>query len=423
MRHYFAVLLALFLLGIPWFALTYPDTFNNFLINVSEVSDQFASVILSHNPKTIDAIKSKYIAANNAKSDKKVRILIVPGHEPSYGGAELGTLKERDMTVILGKSLQQLLQNNNHYQVFITRDAELWNPSFGTYFKNGWTDIIAWNKAHHREKSHLISLGALKQTVPTVIHNDVPTEVALRLYGITKWANENDIDIIIHIHFNDYNRQSQNGAGKYSGFSIYVPEIQYYNSSTTKAIASSIFRRLAKYNPVSNFPGESTGIIEESDLIAVGVNNTSDAASMLIEYGYIYEQQFTNSSLRDTALKDMAFQTYLGLQDFFDVKNVVNNASAFDTLLIPHEWRNVLSDTSTPSSDIVALQTALVIDGVYPPNNRSLNDCPRSGSIGPCTLSALETFQKKYGITDEKGIVGPKTRSVLNSRFGMQNVK
>ena len=285
MRNYLGALIAVLLLGIPWFAIMYPDQLRTMLVTVSDVEDQLASVILSHNPKTIVDIQLKYSTVSTyGSSAKKVRILIVPGHEPGYGGAEFGSLKERDLTVELGKDLQQFLQGNSHYETYITRDDQAWDPTFATYFKNDWNDIIAWTKAYKQEMSHLISIGTMKQDVPTVVHNNAPTDVAYRLYGITKWANENDIDITIHIHFNDYRGHPNGVPGEYSGFAIYVPEKQYSNSTTTDAIALSIFKRLIKYNPVSDLPGESTGIVEEPDLIAIGADNTSNAASMLIEY-------------------------------------------------------------------------------------------------------------------------------------------
>jgi hypothetical protein len=167
------------------------------------------------------------------------------------------------------------------------------------------------------------------------------TDVALRLYGINKWENENNVDIAIHVHINDNPRRNPTGPGIYSGFTMYVPEKEYTNSPTTKAVAETIFKRLAKYNPVSDLPIEDNGIVEEGDLIAIGAHNTANAASMLIEYGYIYEPQFQDKTVRLETLKDMAFQTYLGLQDFFGSGNDVS--FAYDTLMLPHAWKGNLS--------------------------------------------------------------------------------
>ncbi len=113
----------------------------------------------------------------------------------------------------------------------------------------------------------------------------------------------------------------------------------------------------------------------------------------------------------------MAFQTYLGLQDFFGSGNDVS--LAYDTLMLPYEWNKNISAESGGKDDVLALQSALIIDGLYPGNGKTKNDCPRSGKVGPCTLGAIEAFQKKYGIKGENGIVGEKTRSELNSRFSI----
>ncbi len=327
MKKYVAgIMLALIISGIAAIVFTFPNQLRSSLSTLlNAAAQQFAAVILAHNPRSIADLQSDYNTATTSLiagifgvSPTKVRILLVPGHEPDYGGAEYRNLKERDMTVELADDLENLLNNNPHYQVFITRDAQAWNPIFTDYFKNNWNDILAWDKASQAEFSHLISIGSTTEDVPTIYHNTAPENVALRLYGITKWADENDIDITIHIHFNDNDRRNTSKPGIYSGFAIYVPATQYSNSSTTKAVADSIFKQLASVSKISNLPGESSGIVDEPDLIAIGANNTADAASMLIEYGYIYEPQFQAAASRAAAIASLAQQTYLGLQDFFE---------------------------------------------------------------------------------------------------------
>jgi N-acetylmuramoyl-L-alanine amidase len=382
---------------------------------IENISSQLAAVIVSHNPKTIADIQSDYSAT--AISQNKVRILIVPGHQPDYGGAEYmshyGDIKERDLVVELAQDLQTFLDGNNRYQVIVARDTESWNPIFTDYFKTEWNDIIDWENAYKQQFSAMVADGSL--TLPKVIidHATSTPDGIIQLYGMTKWANENNIDIEIHVHFNDYVGHGDK-HGKYTGFAIYVPAAQYDNSTTTHAIADDVFKRLARYNPVSDLQGESTGIVDDPELIAVGANNTADAASMLIEYSYIYEPQLDNPATRDVFIKDLAFQTYLGLQDFFDPNNVISVAGSFDTLLLPHTW----IETGASSTQIFALQTALLDDGDYPPSGKSLNNCPRTGTFGACTTAALQTFQQKYNISGENGIIGPKTIHVLNEKFG-----
>jgi N-acetylmuramoyl-L-alanine amidase len=257
------------------------------------------------------------ISISEQKPIQKVRILIVPGHEPDYGGAVFNGLKERDLTVKLGEDLIGLLRANDKYEVFVTRDTEKWNQTFADYFKNNWDEIISWQKNTKEQFSNLVLSGVKKQPVAAVVHNIPSFEVGTRIYGITKWANENDIDLVIHIHLNDYRGRSQKKVGKYFGFAMYVPARAYSNSAITDPIAEAIFQRLSEHSPVSNFGPELGGIIHDPKLIAVGQNDTAKAASILIEYGYIYEPQFTNPEIRSLALKDLANQTYLGIEDFF----------------------------------------------------------------------------------------------------------
>lgn len=424
MRYYLGVFAAVGILAIPWMAYNYPAETKYIFSSIENVGSQLAAVFVSHNPKTVADLQSRY---NSSKTStpaipvKKVRILLVPGHEPDYGGAEYGDLKERNLTVELAYDLKQFLSTNDRYEVFVTRDARSWSPAFAEYFRTGWNDIVAWQKAHKDEISSLARVGKFRPAAPEVIHQTVPSEVAYRIYGINKWVDENDIDIAIHIHFNDYPGHGR-GPGEYSGFTIYVPQKEYDNSPTTKALSGTIFKRLSKYSPTSDLPGESGGVVEDQDLIAVGAYNSVDAASMLIEYGYIYESQFTNESLRATALKDLAFQTYLGLQDFFDPQNIVKLNGSADTLIMPYKWSNPIASTNDKvnSKDVFALQTALLLEGVYPPAKKTKNDCPRTGRIGPCTKTAIELFQKKHGIKGEDGVIGPKTIDLLNQTFGAE---
>ncbi len=353
---------------------------------------------------------------DQSQTQRKIRILIVPGHEPDYGGAEFGSIKERDLVVELGQDLERFLKTDNNYQVFITRDTQAWDSIFADYFKNNWDDIAAWKKAARKEISRLISAGSTAIPAPTVIHNNIPTDVAVRLYGINKWANENKIDLVIHIHINDYWGYLANVPGKYSGFVIYLPAQQYSNSTTTGAVAETVFNRLAKYNPVSNLRQESSGLVSDSELIAVGANNTSDAANMLIEYDYIYEPQFVNPKIRGLALKDLAYQTYLGLQDFFGGSNGDNSANLYNPSLL-YAWNNSATDKNSDPSDIYALQTALILDDDYPPAGKTKNNCPHSGIFGTCTRAALTAFQNKYGIGDKSGIMDEKTFGLLNNIY------
>jgi N-acetylmuramoyl-L-alanine amidase len=411
MRYYVATAVLVSILVIPWMIVNYPQQTDQFLSFAHKIEDQIASVILARNPKTVEEIKSRYTPA----SPQKVRVLLVPGHEPALGGAEYPNLNERDLNVEIATHLEKFLKENGRYEVIVTRDTLGWNPVFANYFSKNWQEIIAWKNLAQKENARLVSVGEIKKVVPPVIHNNAPADVAYRLYGITKWANEHDIDIVLHIHVNDYPGHPYGVPGDHLGFAVYVPDSQLGNSSTTQAVAATVFKRLSRYSPISTLDGESEGIIEEPELIAIGVNNTAAAASMLIEYGYIYEPQFTNTELRTQSTSDLAFHTYLGLQDFFGSGNDVTRA--YDTLMVPRTFNRQMSTDGAEPEDVFALQTALILEGMYPPTGKDLTDCPRTGKMGPCTIDAINQFQKKHEIAGESGYVGTKTLQTLNKLY------
>ncbi len=410
-NYNFIALCALIVLSVPWLMNTFPQSLTIIDRGFRYVGNSLASVLL-HDIVTVEELHTKYAQAE--KTEEKIRILIVPGHEPDFGGTEYRDLKERDLVVQLAQNLANFLSRDSHYEVIVTRDTNAWTQTFESFFKNSQQDILNFYKDHKTEMVRLVNTGKVTK-VSGVQHNSAPQDVALRLYGINKWVNDNDIDMAIHIHFNDYPRRVTATPGEYSGISIYVPERQYANSTTTRVIADSVFKRLSKYNAVSNLPKENVGIVEEQELIAIGSHNSLGAPSMLIEYGYIYEPQYTDQSVRDLTLQDLAFQTYLGIQDFFGSTD--GKAVAYDSLMLPHSWKSKISKESINRSDVFALQTALTLEGQYPPRNKTKNDCPRSGRFGPCTIEALTAFQKKYGIEGEKEVVGEKTKQILNQKY------
>ena len=120
MRYYLAVLVAALALGLPWLSYNDPLFVNSVIVSIESAGSQMAAVIISHDPKSIIDIQNDYKGISSGQAVQttipKVRILVVPGHEPDYGGAEFQNVKERDMTVELGQDLQGFLNDNGHYQ-------------------------------------------------------------------------------------------------------------------------------------------------------------------------------------------------------------------------------------------------------------------------------------------------------------------
>ncbi len=363
------------------------------------------------------------LMTSSAQADQgiqKIHILVVPGHSPNEGGAEYHSLKERDIVVKIADNLADFLKNDQNaaggtsrYSVVLARDAKQWDPIFQDYFKKEWDTLPAWITQYHNQMAMLEASGKIVKASGEVDHNTAPPAGVKRLYAINKWVDENNIDIAIHIHLNDNPRPNMNTPGQYSGFAIYVPEHQYSNAGATKEVANNIFKRMSTYFPVSSFKQESSGVVEDQELIAIGSNNTVNGVSMLIEYSYIYEPMFSTGPMQDIAAKELAYQTYLGIEDFF---GKTTSAGTDMNATLPYTWAKDFHLGDGPEPDIFAMQVALLQKGYYPPAGKSHNDCSLTGTLGPCTMTALSRFQKDNGVTDEN-FFGPKTRTVFNNLF------
>jgi N-acetylmuramoyl-L-alanine amidase len=252
-------------------------------------------------------------------AQEPIKVLIVPGHDNQVWGSQYGKLKEADMNLALGTQIYNLLKKDERFEMYITRDSGGYVPVFDNYFKEHEQDITLFKENAKQKKKMAIENGTFieKESVP---HVAVKSYMANVLYGINKWSNENKMDIVLHIHFNDYPRQYVWTKGKYKGFTIYVPEKQMANAGESKILAQNIFDQLAQKYAVSNYEKEVDGIIEDQSLIALGSNGTLDSSvrSILVEYGYIY--RFGNRVERKKAYTNMANLTVAGIKDYFFIK-------------------------------------------------------------------------------------------------------
>ena len=255
-------------------------------------------------------------ATTSKVTEEKIKVLVVAGHEPTYGGSEYKTLKERDMTVRISKYLSDYLRANPKFEVIVVRDEKGWNPVFADFFTAQSSITKEFYLLHKATMAEKIESGEVTEVIG-VPHNAAPEDVALHLYGINRWADAHAVDLVLHIHLNDVPRKNVSVTGEYSGMALYVPERQYANSSASLAIGRTIFPYLMNVGATSTLPTESGGVIEDQELIALGKYNTLKAPSILIEYGYIYENQFQNSVTVEGVFKKLALQTYKGIEDYF----------------------------------------------------------------------------------------------------------
>jgi N-acetylmuramoyl-L-alanine amidase len=346
-------------------------------------------------------------------SEHPLRVLLVPGHDPVNSGAYYSGTKEADLNLKLGYYLFNYLNLNPDFKVFITRDFNTgeYNKYFTDYFDSASSSVQLFRQETGKKYSDDLQSGRIAAIV-SAPHAVAADDVAYNLFAINKWANDNQIDLVLHLHFNDYPRSNQGAPGKYAGVTIYVPERQMINAASSRVIADKIFRQLNQFISVSNYKPERVGVVPDQDLIAIGVNNSRKGASVLVEYGYIYEPAIINGETRSVFLEEMAYQTYRGLK-----LAVGSNVGGPKTNLLPHYFARDLKRNNGPELEALFLQKALLVEKVYPPLDKNLNECPISGLFGPCTELAVTAFQKKYNIS-ATGYVGPQTRAKLNQLYG-----
>ncbi len=392
---------AIIVLALPGNAIVLKDAVDNISAPAKAAAVFFVESI------SVAQIQNDYRTVS-APIDKKVRILIVPGHEPDYGGAEFNGIYERDIIVDIADALAKLLQQNPHYEVMVSRSKTAWNPILQSYFDTNAVAIQDFRASQAVQMAQYLANGSVVLLSDQIDHLTTPTKAAIKLYGINKWTSENQYDITLHLHLNDYGGRRAGIVGKHDGFTIYIPDHQYSNAKASRAIGSALAVRLNAYHATSTLPIEDTGVVEDQQLIAIGSNNSADGASMLIEYGYIYEPQFQNASVRPLAVADYAYATYLGLQDFFKDSVVATYGSA----ALPYDFANVTALSRENGAGIYALQSALHYLGYYPPIGKRFSDCPVSGIVGVCTTAALKAYQSAHDLT-ATGTLGPATRSAL----------
>ena len=176
-----------------------------------------------------------------------------------------------------------------------------------------------------------------------------------------------------------------------------------------------MYARLSERFPSSDLPKEDIGIIPDQELIAVGAHASRRKVSLLIEYGYIYERQFKTEAVREAVLRELAYQTYLGVKDFFEIDTLSREEA---TTFLPRTFSRPLERGMEGEMDVLSLQAALHREGFYPPQGKTLSDCPINGMFGACVESAVRAYQKNKKLPIV-GKVGPQTIKSLNQSFSL----
>lgn len=306
--------------------------------------------------------------------NKLVNILVVPGHDDVHWGTEFKGVKEVELNRIVGQKLFEYLSQEEGINPVLVSTNFGYSSMFDTYFRNEKDKIGSFINESKFNFTKKISEEDFNK-IENNFHNVAPGEMIQKLYGINNWVNNQEFDLVIHIHFNDYGGRKWNTEGEYDGFAIYTPGTLFKNYELSRTLADSIFGELKKVRQVSNLEEEVEGVIEDHELIALGANESLNAGSILIEYGYIYEPIFMDMSLRDTALDYSAYATYRG------IKKMLHEVPKEKEIL-----QVQIAENETTTANLV-WQFQKTLEGVYPPKGKSLRDCPISGYFGECSIN------------------------------------
>jgi N-acetylmuramoyl-L-alanine amidase len=244
---------------------------------------------------------------------KDFNVLIIPGHDVKDGGANYGNIYERDLVATIASKMADILNAQGGYSIIVARDANNWNPILAKYFQDERQEIIDWKNKCQADSNALLSSGQKKYVPDMAFHSEVTPDMSVKLYGMNKWSNENNIDLVLNLHFNDEQRPNMSAPGDLKGFDIFIPESQMKNSAASRVAGQAVFDELKKIEAP-----EINDLLEDQSLIALGASGTLNAPSMLIEYSYIYEKMLRTDSDREAALNQMAQQTALGVENYFE---------------------------------------------------------------------------------------------------------
>ena len=240
------------------------------------------------------------------------RVLLVAGHTAVTKGAVFGDTTEYELNYDIMKKLEREMKSRG-FEVFVSHEGSDYTKSFLNYFDTNEERIL-----DYREKKKDAYDKQYPQGVVTndTDHNHASPLGVVQLYGVNLWANENNIDAVVHLHFNDYPGRPTGTRGTHTGFSIFAPLKTNDHFVESFSLAKSVEKHMLKYIKRSTVRNESAGVLE-SELIAVGQANSTLMPSILIENGFIYESKFTDTSRREPVLARQANSIANGIEEYF----------------------------------------------------------------------------------------------------------
>ncbi len=303
-------------------AITTPETVQNdplFDVLVKYIRQQQETIyqLQTANKDLLSQLQGATTTATSTDTTEPVvippkKILLVAGHTAQTKGAVFGNTTEYELNYDIVKKLEREMRIRG-YDVTITHQGSDYSQQFLDYFETNEQRILDFRENKKQAYDKLYPQGVVTNDTD---HNYASPLGVIQLYGVNLWANENNMDAVVHMHFNDYPGRPAGKTGTHTGFSVFTPLKTNNHFVESFNLAKSIEEHMLKYTNRSTVTNESAGVLE-SELIAVGQNNSVNMPSVLIENGFVYESKFTNLTQREIVLTRQANSIANGIEQYF----------------------------------------------------------------------------------------------------------
>ncbi|MEI0479124.1 N-acetylmuramoyl-L-alanine amidase family protein [Brachyspira pulli] len=293
----------------------------------------FSSLIVTANMRVseniireseVNKIPSSSEKFSDIIENRKVRILIDPGHNAATKGA-LGYLGyEYYMNLRVARELAKILSEDERFEYFLSRDGAYYSRPIKEYMTNNYAELLGIYNTKVKGEERTGNLTRYQ---------------TLEMYAIRHYAIDNNFDLLLSIHF-DYMPYIKRRA-KTSGFHVIVSPYNREFPASMQVAYKLSERMQEKYNisPVIGhdrvLPNTVWKFYDKEELIKEGISLRGlivigdafenaynkqeikkDVPSVLIEAGFIHEWQFGSNK----AVKELAYQMYEALVDVYTTK-------------------------------------------------------------------------------------------------------
>ncbi|WP_300368918.1 N-acetylmuramoyl-L-alanine amidase [Brachyspira sp.] len=294
----------------------------------------FSSLIVTANIRVSDSIVRENNENNKIQSssekfnqiieNKKIKVLIDPGHNAATKGA-LGYLGyEYYVNLRVARELAKILSEDDRFEYFMSRDGAYYSRPIKEYMTNNYEELLGIYNTKVKGEERVGNLTRYQ---------------TLELYAIRHYAIDNNFDLLLSIHF-DYMPYISR-RNKTSGFHVIVSP---YNREfpASMQVAYKLSERMQEKYKISPIIGHDRilpnsvwkfydreelinnaislrGLILIGDAFENAYNKQEikkDVPSVLIESAFIHELQF--GSIK--AIKELANQMYKALVDVYTTK-------------------------------------------------------------------------------------------------------